>query len=168
MDNLTGGFMKALIVTIVMATALAGCATSGGSATSQDAPSSVASGSAPRVMYYGADPATVASFKTGVTTIDQAENLLGKPAGAVRTPAGNQIIAYVKYRNEDVNGDRTPETGTALPKRHKIRYTTMLAFDVQGRLINVRNRTDDLGDSSPSALGHFDNGDILTSEGGLP
>ena len=119
-------------------------------------------------MVYAVNPATLASFQPGVTTIDQAEATLGKPAGAVRTPSGNQVIAYVKVRNEDVNGDRIPETGSALPKRHKIRYSTMLAFDPQGRWIRSWTRTDDLGDSSPNALGHFDAGDVLTNQDGMP
>jgi hypothetical protein len=157
--------MKTFMAAIVIgSTALAGYSTSAGAA---PAPQS-ASSSAPSVAAYAVSPATLASFKPGVTTIDQVEAVLGKPVGAVRTPSGNQVIAYTKIRNEDVNGDRTPETGTALPKRHKIRYATMLAFDPQGRWLKSWTRSDDLGDSSPSALGHFNAGDVLTNQDGMP
>jgi hypothetical protein len=155
-------FMAAIVIAGIV---LAGCSTSGGSTPSQTDPPSVTNTPA---KLYAVSPEMLASFKVGVTTIDQVESTLGKPIGAVRTPSGNQVIAYTKIRAEDVNNDRTPETGTALPKRHKVRYATMLAFDPQGRWINSWTRVDDLGDASPSALGHFDAGDILTNQDGMP
>ncbi|GLQ93482.1 hypothetical protein GCM10007901_24330 [Dyella acidisoli] len=115
---------------------------------------------------YAVNPATIASFTVGVTTIDQVEATLGKPAGAVRTPSGNQVIAYAITRNENVSNDRTPETGTALPKRHKVRYSTMLSFDAQGRWITSWTRTDDLGDASPGSLGNMGAGDVMRNIGG--
>jgi hypothetical protein len=165
-NNVAGGSMKKFMAAIVIAgIVLAGCSTSGGSAPSQKDPPGVTY-APPKI--YAVDPSTIATFKVGVTTMDQVEGMLGKPLGAVRTPSGNQVIAYAKTRTEDVNNDRTPETGTALPKRHKIRYATMLAFDPQGHWINSWTRVDDLGDASPSALGHFDAGDILTNQDGMP
>jgi hypothetical protein len=158
--------MKKFMAAIVIAsTVLAGCGTPGGTASSPSASSGTTS--APS-KGYAVNPATIASFKAGATTLDQVEATLGKPVGAVRTPSGNQVIAYVKVRSEDVDNDRTPETGTALPKRHKIRYATMLSFDAQGRWISSWTRVDDLGDASPTALGHFDAGDILTNQDGMP
>jgi PBP1b-binding outer membrane lipoprotein LpoB len=155
-------FMAAIVIASIV---LAGCSTSGGTAPSQ----SDSSGTTyTPVKAYAVNPEMIASFKAGATTIDQVEATLGKPVGAVRTPSGNQVIAYVKVLNEDVNNDRTPETGTALPKRHKVRYATMLSFDPQGRWINSWTRVDDLGDASPSALGHFDAGDVLTNQDGMP
>ncbi|GLQ88237.1 hypothetical protein ISS98_16850 [Dyella flagellata] len=115
---------------------------------------------------YAVNPAIIASFTAGVTTIDQVETRLGKPAGAVRTPSGDQVIAYAVTRNEIYGNDRTPETGTALPKRHKMRYSTMLSFDAQGRWIRSWTRTDDLGDASPGALGNMGAGDIMRNIGG--
>lgn len=154
-------FMAAIVIASL---ALAGCSTAG-TAPSQNESSGETLTSA---KMYAVNPETIASFKAGATTLDQVEATLGKPVGAVRTPSGNQVIAYVKVRNEDVNNDRTPETGTALPKRHKVRYATMLSFDSQGRWIKSWTRVDDLGDASPSALGHFDAGDILTNQDGMP
>lgn len=155
-------FMAAIVIASL---ALAGCSTSGGSAPAQSESSGVTY--APAQMY-AVSPETIASFKAGATTLDQVEAALGKPVGAVRTPSGNQVIAYVKVRSQDVNNDRTPETGTALPKRHKVRYATMLSFDTQGRWINSWTRVDDLGDASPTALGHFNAGDVLTNQDGMP
>ena len=155
-------FMAAIVIASM---ALAGCSTSGGTAPSQSESSSTTS---TPTKAYAVNPDTIASFKTGATTLDQVEATLGKPVGAVRTPSGNQVIAYVKVRTEDINNDRTPETGTALPKRHKVRYATMLSFDPQGHWIKSWTRVDDLGDASPSALGHFDAGDVLTNQDGMP
>jgi ABC-type transport system substrate-binding protein len=158
--------MKKFMAAIVIASiALAGCSTTSGPSSSQSESSSTTYTPA---KVYAVNPATIASFKAGATTLDQVEATLGKPVGAVRTPSGNQVIAYVKVRSEDVDNDRTPETGTALPKRHKIRYATMLSFDAQGRWISSWTRVDDLGDASPTALGHFDAGDILTNQDGMP
>jgi hypothetical protein len=155
-------FMAAIVMTGM---ALAGCSTSGGTAASQNESSGTTYTPAKE---YAVNPETIASFKAGATTLDQVEATLGKPVGAVRTPSGNQVIAYVKVRNEDVNNDRTPETGTALPKRHKVQYSTMLSFDPQGRWIKSWTRVDDLGDASPTALGHFNAGDVLTNQDGMP
>ena len=155
-------FMAAIVITGI---ALTGCNTSGGSPPAQSESSGVTY--TPTKMY-AVNPETIASFKAGATTLDQVEATLGKPVGAVRTPSGNQVIAYVKVHTEDVSNDRTPETGTALPKRHKVRYATMLSFDAQGRWIKSWTRVDDLGDASPSALGHFDAGEVLTNQDGMP
>jgi ABC-type transport system substrate-binding protein len=155
--------MKKLMTAVVIASVLmAGCTTSGGTTSSQDALSNQAQA---RTIRYAVNPATIATFKTGVTTIDQVEVLLGKPAGMVRTPAGHQVIAYTMIRSEDLNSDRTPVLGTALPPRHKVRYTTLLSFDQKGYWITSWTRTDDLGNASPTALGHFDMGDVLGGVG---
>ena len=165
-NNVAGGSMNKFMAAIVIASmALAGCSTSGDTTPARSESSGVTYTPA---KGYAVNPDTIASFKAGTTTVDQVEATLGKPVGAVRTPSGNQVIAYVKVRTEDVSNDRTPETGTALPKRHKVRYATMLSFDPQGRWINSWTRVDDLGDASPSALGHFDVGDVLTNQDGMP
>lgn len=155
--------MKTVIASIVMAsTALAGCTTSGGMALSPGE----RSGAAPGTIVYAVNPAIIASFTAGVTTLEQVEARLGKPAGSTHAASGNQVIAYAITRNESVDSDRTPETGTALPRRHKIRYTTLLSFDPQGRWITAWTRTDDLGDASPGALGNMASGDIMRNIGG--
>jgi hypothetical protein len=155
-------FMAAIVIASM---ALVGCSTSGDTTPARSESSGV---TYTPTKGYAVNPDTIASFKAGTTTVDQVEATLGKPVGAVRTPSGNQVIAYVKVRTEDVSNDRTPETGTALPKRHKVRYATMLSFDPQGRWLNSWTRVDDLGDASPSALGHFDVGDVLTNQDGMP
>jgi len=155
--------MKTFMAAVVMAsTVLAACATSGGAPPSPSGRSSTASST----IVYAVNPAIIASFTVGVTTIGEVEARLGKPAGVARTSSGNQVIAYATTRNESVDGDRTPETGTALPRRHKIRYTTMLSFDAQGHWLTSWTRTDDLGDASPGALGNMAAGDIMRNIGG--
>lgn len=149
--------MKKLVAVIVLgALTQIGCSTTGGNAAAQ-----VKTGGAE------VNPNTVASFQTGVTTLDQVEAALGQPIKSVRTVNGDNVIMYAKVRVESV-GDATPETGSALPKRHRMQYSTLLSFDPQGRFLTSWTRTDDLGDASPSALGKFNAGDILTQQSGIP
>jgi hypothetical protein len=149
--------MKKLVAVMVLgALTQAACSTTGGTATAT-------TGTAGNQV----NPATLASFQTGVTTIDQVEATLGKPVKSVRADSGDDVILYARIRVENV-GDSTPETGSALPRRHRVQYSTLLSFDPQGRFITSWTRTDDLGDASPTALGKFNAGDILTSASGMP
>ena len=148
--------MKKFVAVIVIATMTqVGCGTTGGEM----------HGEASRVS--PVNSATVASFQPGVTTLAQVEAALGAPAKSTRMSNGNVVILYARVRIEDT-GDLTPETGSALPKRHKVQHSTLLAFDQQGRLLTSWTRVDDLGDASPSALGKFNRGDILTNASGIP
>lgn len=148
--------MKKLIAVVAVGSliALAGCGT-----TARKPMVPLATSQAPN-MEFGVSAQTVASFQAGVTTMVQAETILGKPTGAVRTPKGNQIVVYAVQRVEDVSSDRTPETGTALPKRHRVQYSTLLSFDPQGRYIHSWTTTNDLGNASPTALGNLTTGDV--------
>jgi hypothetical protein len=149
--------MRKLVVAIAVAVLMqAGCSSTGGVAATQ-----VKNGGS------GINPASLASFQTGVTTLDQVEATLGKPIKSVRGDGGNSVILYARVRLENA-GDKTPETGSALPKRHRVQYSTLLAFDPQGHFLTSWTRTDDLGDASPTALGSFNAGDILTSASGMP
>lgn len=150
--------MKKLIALVVMeAMLLAGCGSVNGPATHSMA------GHGSRI-----DPNVVASFKPGVTTLAQVEAVLGNPVKSQQISSGTNVILYTNVRIEDA-GDHTPETGSALPKRHKFQCATLLTFDTQNRFQTSWTRVDDLGDASPSALGHLDVGDILTSAAsGMP
>lgn len=121
----------------------------------------------PSKPIYAVNPDVVATFKPGVTTLAQVEAALGNPVKSVRVANGDSLILYAKRRVEDVDG-ATPETGSALPPRHRVQYSTVLSFDPQGHYMTAINRVDDLGDSSPTALGHFDAGDVLTNADGMP
>ncbi|HUA79492.1 MAG TPA: hypothetical protein VL997_03910 [Dyella sp.] len=121
----------------------------------------------PSKPVYAVNPDVVATFKPGVTTMAQVEAVLGNPVKTARVANGDSLILYAKRKIEDVDGS-VPETGSALPKRHRVQYSTVLSFDPQGRFMTSLNRVDDLGDSSPSALGHFDAGDVLTNADGMP
>ena len=150
--------MKKLMAVIAVLAVMAqvGCSTTGGTASSN------AAAGATQI-----NPATLASFQVGVTTLDQVEAALGKPVKSIRAASGDYVILYARIRIENV-GDRTPETGTALPRRHRMQHSTLLSFDPQGRFLASWIRTDDLGDASLTALGNLNPGDILTSAGGLP
>lgn len=149
--------MKKLVAVIVFgALTQVGCSSTGGIAATQV-----------RTGGNAISPATLASFQTGVTTLDQVEATLGKPVKAVRTDSGNSVILYARVRVENA-GDAAPETGSALPRHHRVQYSTMLSFDPQGRFLSAWTRTDDLGDASPGALGKFNAGDVLTSASGIP
>jgi hypothetical protein len=112
-------------------------------------------------------PATLASFQTGVTTLDQVEATLGRPIKSVRGESGNSVILYARVRVEKA-GDAAPEAGSSLPGSHRVQYSTLLAFDPQGRFLSSWTRTDDLGGASPTTLGKFDMGNVLTSTTGMP
>ena len=149
--------MRKLVAAIVLvALTQVGCSSTGGVAATP-----VKSGDS------GVSPTALASFQAGVTTRDQVEATLGKPIKSVRGDSGNSVILYARVRLENA-GDATPETGSSLPKRHRVQYSTLLSFDSQGRFLNSWTRTDDLGDASPTALGKFNEGDVLTSASGVP
>ena len=118
--------MKSLVAVIVMGGMLVAAHGGIGVASAYDSPTTNGASNNANSMEFGANKQIIASFRPGVTTLDQAQSLLGKPAGMVRTPKGNQVIVYAVKRIENVNNDRTPETGSALPKRHRVQYSTLI------------------------------------------
>src|SRR5581483_1894521 len=138
-----GVVMNKVVAAMVAAMVLAGCATA----------------------QQKVDPATVASFKPGVTTIAQVESALGQPFQATRMPDGSQQLQYVsKY--QEVAGDGTPTTGSRIPKRVEKTVSTLLTFDPSGHFVSASSNSKSKDNQWPSDLGHLNGGDVQRNGGG--
>jgi outer membrane protein assembly factor BamE (lipoprotein component of BamABCDE complex) len=105
------------------------------------------------------DPATVASFQPGVTTIAQVEAALGQPFQATRLPDGRQQLQYVSKRQE-VSGDGMP-TGSQIPKHVEKTVSTVLSFDKDGRFVSASSDSKTKDNKQwPSNLGSLGGGDV--------
>ncbi|GLQ92787.1 hypothetical protein [Dyella acidisoli] len=134
--------MNKVVAAMVAAMVLAGCATS-----------------AQKV-----DPATIASFQPGVTTIAQVESALGQPFQATRMPDGSQQLQYVsKY--QEVTGDGTPTTGSQIPKHVEKTVSTVLSFDQSGHFVSSSSNAKTKENQGLSNLGHLNGGEAI-QEGG--
>lgn len=111
------------------------------------------------------DPATIASFQPGVTTIAQAEAALGQPFQSTRMPDGTQQLQYVSKTQTAT--DDMPTTGSRIPKQTTSTVSTMLSFDQSGHFVRSWSNAKTHDNNSPSDLGHLNQGDVpLRSPGG--
>jgi PBP1b-binding outer membrane lipoprotein LpoB len=134
--------MNKMVAAMVAALVLAGCATS----------------------QQKVDPATVASFQPGVTTIAQVESALGQPFQSTRMPDGGQQLQYInKY--QEVAGDGTPTTGSHVPKRVEKTVSTVLSFDASGHFVSASSNSKSKDNQGPSDLGHLNGGDVQRQGG---
>ena len=134
--------MNKVVAAMVAVMVLAGCATS-----------------AQKV-----DPATIASFQPGVTTIAQVESALGQPFQATRMPDGSQQLQYVsKY--QEVSGDGVPTTGSQIPKHVEKTVSTVLSFDQNGHFVSSSSSSKTKDNPGLSNLGHLDGGDVQRQSG---
>jgi hypothetical protein len=137
-----GGVMNKAVAAVMAAMLLAGCASS---------PQKV-------------DPATVASFQPGVTTVAQVEAALGPPFQASRMPDGSQQLQYVsKY--QEVSGDGLPTTGSQIPKRVEKTVSTVLRFDQDGHFLSSSSNAKTKDNQWPSNLGNLGSGDMKRNAG---
>ena len=135
--------MNKVVAAMVAAMVLAGCATS----------------------QQKVDPATIASFQPGVTTIAQVESTLGQPFQATRMPDGSQQLQYVsKY--QEVAGDGTPTTGSQIPKHVEKTVSTVLSFDQSGHFVSSSSSSKTKENQGLDNLGHLDGGDVQRKSGG--
>lgn len=135
--------MNKVVATAMVALLLAGCATT---------------------TEHKVDPAAVASFQPGVTTIAQVEAALGPPFQSTRMPDGSQQLQYVsKY--QEVSGDGMPVTGSQLPKRVQKTVSTVLSFDQAGRFVSASSNSTTKDKQWPSSLGNLGSGDIQRQAG---
>lgn len=106
------------------------------------------------------DPATIASFQPGVTTVAQVEAKLGQPYQTTRMPDGTQQWQYVS-KVQDLAADNLPTTGSEISKRTTTTVSTMLAFDQSGQFLRSwsNSQTQD-NHKWPSNLGNLEQGDI--------
>lgn len=110
------------------------------------------------------DPATVATFHPGVTTIAQAEAALGPPFQATRMPDGTEQLQYVS-KHQQLAGDGMPVTGSQVPKRVETVVSTTLSFDASGLFVRSWSNSKTRSNAWPSDLGHLDSGDINRNAG---
>ncbi|WP_115497216.1 hypothetical protein [Dyella monticola] len=135
--------MNKVVVAALAATLLAGCATTA----------------------HTFNPATVATFQPGITTVAQAEAALGAPFQSTRMPDGSQQLQYTS-KHEELAGDGTPTTGSKIPKRIETMVSTMLVFDASGHFVKTWSNSKTKSTTWPSDLGHIDSGEIGRNNGG--
>ena len=111
------------------------------------------------------DPAAIASFQPGVTTIAQAEAALGPPFQSTRMPDGSQQLQYVS-KSQELAGDGLPTTGSQIPKHVEKNVSTVLSFDAGGHFVSASSNSKTQQDTWPSNLGHMDGGDVHRNSGG--
>lgn len=112
------------------------------------------------------DLTKIASFQPGVTTIAQAETILGPPFQTSRMPDGSQQLQYVT-QVEQLADDSTPATGSQIPKHTDKTVSTMLSFDQNGHFVRSWSSASSHNNTWPSDLGHMNQGDVpMRSSGG--
>jgi PBP1b-binding outer membrane lipoprotein LpoB len=93
------------------------------------------------------DPATVATFQPGVTTIAQVETALGPPYQSMKMPDGTQQLQYIS-KVQDLSADDTPTTGSAIHKRTTAMVSTMLTFDQSGHFLSSSSNSTTQGNNN--------------------
>lgn len=82
------------------------------------------------------NPNTVAAFKPGVTTIQQAEAKLGEPNNIVHNADGSTLLQYT-YAHAKANGaSYIPVVGLFAGKTITDSTTASLKFDKNGRYVS--------------------------------
>jgi hypothetical protein len=110
----------------------------------------------------------IGSFKPGVTTVADAEAVLGQPFQATRMPDGTQQLQYVS-KVSTLAADSTPTTGSSLPKRQDTMVSTMLSFDQSGHFLRAWSSSKTKSSTNfPSDLGHTGQGDFVQHPGTSP
>jgi len=111
------------------------------------------------------NPAAVATFQPGVTTVVQAEATLGAPFQSTRLPDGSEQLQYIS-KHDQLAGDGMPTTGSKVPKRIETIVSTMLVFDANGHFVKTWSTSKTKNTAWPSDLGHLDSGDVGRNTGG--
>jgi hypothetical protein len=106
-----------------------------------------------------ASPAAAGAFQPGVTTIAQAEAVMGQPFLVTRTADGGQQLQYVS-KHQEVAGDGIPTTGSRIPKRVEKTVSTFLIFDANGHFVSSSSSAASKESQSMSTLGTLGGGDV--------
>ncbi|MGH8158398.1 MAG: hypothetical protein ACREPQ_09770 [Rhodanobacter sp.] len=78
------------------------------------------------------DPAVVATFKPGVTTVAQAESQLGQPNQVTQMPDGGTLLVYNFVSTKASGSTFIPVAGAFVGHSDSQNQMTELFFDQQG------------------------------------
>ncbi|RAP59665.1 outer membrane protein assembly factor BamE [Oleiagrimonas sp. MCCC 1A03011] len=79
------------------------------------------------------DPAKLSQLKPGVTTVAQAEELLGQPTGIAKNPDGTTTLSYFFSHYSQDAKSYIPLVGGFIGKSHQEGAMTYVQFDKRGR-----------------------------------
>lgn len=96
------------------------------------------------------DQAKVRALKVGETTIQQAENALGKPFVMTQLPDGRTLLEYMHATAQANGATFVPIVGLFASTVHTTSHVLILFFDAHGKLASVQTQASDLT-SGPGA-----------------
>lgn len=98
-----------------------------------------------------AGPQLVSTLKPGVTTIEDAERLLGQPNDVAKLPDGTTLVQYIYVCAKASGSSFIPVVGAFTGHSDVDHQATNLLFDQQGKFLRSWG---DAGHTSASLMGH--------------